>query len=239
MTKKRDVRNYYIPLAAQSALLAVFGIAYGTIITHLHDNKTIAPVQVEGINRHSRLYVIFWALAGIALGNMLPWIDEKWSSAEEEPERPSSSSNNRRFSDSDENPVDWTPMVRSVGAFVGIAFAIRRLPWQSTLQESLTLALANPVLWYMIDRSTPGFALSSGVGVAGTLVLLAVKSDIVPVPTKFASDRLDFDSTQQPGISESFVSTEQIGMWTWIASVLFCSCLCFGNIGRRLALDRR
>ncbi len=30
--------------------------------------------------------------------------------------------------------------------------------------------------------------------------------------------------------------TVEAGIWT--LSVLFCSCLCFGNIGRRLALSR-
>ncbi len=30
------------------------------------------------------------------------------------------------------------------------------------------------------------------------------------------------------------VSAESVGVGTWIASVLFCSCVCFGNIGRRL-----
>ena len=34
------------------------------------------------------------------------------------------------------------------------------------------------------------------------------------------------------------VSNESIGVGTWIASVLFCSSVCFGNIGRRLALER-
>ena len=58
--------------------------------------------------------------------------------------------------------ADWNPVVRSVGAFVGIAFAIRRLPWQSTLQVSLTLALVNPVLW-LPDRSIEAW-LSAVVG---------------------------------------------------------------------------
>ncbi|EOD45229.1 putative insig domain-containing protein [Neofusicoccum parvum UCRNP2] len=50
--------------------------------------------------------------------------------------------------------------------------APRKLQWQSTLQISLTLALVNPALWYLLDRSKPGFTLSMLVGLTGTAVLL-------------------------------------------------------------------
>ncbi len=35
----------------------------------------------------------------------------------------------------------------------------------------------------------------------------------------------------------SYISRESIEEGIWIMSVLFCSCVCFGNIGRRLALS--
>ena len=119
--------------------------------------------------------------------------------------------------------------------------AQRRLPWQSTLQASLTLALANPALWYLIDRTRAGFGLAAAVGVAGTSLLLNSVPDIVPVPV---DDRrvpiagapegpLVGSPVPVPGLA--WVSYESIGLWTWIASVLFCSALCFGNVGRRLA----
>jgi hypothetical protein len=34
-----------------------------------------------------------------------------------------------------------------------------------------------------------------------------------------------------------YVSRESIEGGIWILSVLFCSCVCFGNVGRRLALS--
>jgi hypothetical protein len=35
------------------------------------------------------------------------------------------------------------------------------------------------------------------------------------------------------------VSYENLALVTWVGSVLFCSCVCFGSIGRRLGvLDR-
>jgi hypothetical protein len=35
-----------------------------------------------------------------------------------------------------------------------------------------------------------------------------------------------------------YISRESVEGGIWIMSVLFCSCVCFGNIGRRLALSR-
>jgi hypothetical protein len=35
----------------------------------------------------------------------------------------------------------------------------------------------------------------------------------------------------------TYVSRESIEGGIWILSVLFCSCVCFGNVGRRLALS--
>lgn len=32
------------------------------------------------------------------------------------------------------------------------------------------------------------------------------------------------------------VSYETLAVVTWVGSVLFCSCVCFGSIGRRLAV---
>ena len=95
----------------------------------------------------------------------------------------------------------------------------RRLPWTSTLQLSLTLALANPVLWYLIDRSMPGFAFSSFIGVIGTSILLLVNPNFVPVPA----------------IHQDLAS-EKVGVYAWLASILFCTTLCFGAIGRKLQL---
>lgn len=116
----------------------------------------------------------------------------------------------------------------------------RKLPWSSPLQASLTLALVNPVLWYLIDRSRPGFLLSTAVGFTGTALLLASNPNILPSPA------LGRNSTAAHGHGSrdnSFDIGSSLGMRresiegaVWILSVLFCSCVCFGNIGRRLAL---
>lgn len=142
--------------------------------------------------------------------------------------------------------VAWNDVVRSVGAFVGIAFAIRKLPWQSTLQLSLTLALANPAIWFLVDRSPPGFILSTLVSLGGTGMLLGVNPALLPSPSprSISSDRIGLSNHTanlqplQDDLVLGLVSHETVGMATWIASVLFVSCVCFGNIGRKLAPRR-
>jgi hypothetical protein len=141
----------------------------------------------------------------------------------------------------------WLDVVRSIGAFVGIAFAIRKLPWQSTLQLSLTLALANPAVWYLIDRSPPGFIVASFAALGGTIVLLGVNPALVPSPTpaqilRNLIGRHGVNGSASALPSDDLVlgvfSQESIGVATWIASVFFVSAVCFGNIGRRLAPQR-
>ncbi|KAI9809884.1 MAG: hypothetical protein M1825_000317 [Sarcosagium campestre] len=231
-----------LPRIFRTTLLFAFGVAYGVIITHLHDDQRIAPVRVEGIDRHDWRYLGFWGIAGVCLGSLLPWVDILWENRLGSKQQTGSRRDKAAVSQSAGGALgaDWNPVVRSVGAFVGIAFAIRKLPWQSTLQVSLTLALVNPVLWYLIDRSKPGFLLSAGVGLTGTAILLGINPSMVPAP---AVAPIPLPTSAAPAGNASYVagkgalvSTETVGVGTWIASVLFCSCVCFGNIGRRLAL---
>ncbi|KAK8202982.1 insulin-induced protein-domain-containing protein [Phyllosticta capitalensis] len=243
-----------LPLFVRAAALFVIGVAYGVIISHLHENIHISPVRVDSIDRGNWSYLLLWGCAGVALGGALPWVDWIWEGDRSAAGRRKGESFGRDAANS-----DWIEAVRSIGAFVGIAFAIRKLPWQSTLQVSLTLALVNPALWYLLDRSKPGFTLSSAVGLAGTLVLLLLgEAAPVVIPAPPIVGNMSASSTptatlrwrQQQGMGMSGGSAgagkdaaalfaagpsyEQLGTATWFWSVLFCSCVCFGNIGRRL-----
>lgn len=190
----------------------------------------------------------------VALGGLTPWVDIFWEDVLRV-EKDAFKSNDRigsdaKFQEDDEAPgasptalgADWNPVVRSIGAFVGIAFAIRKLAWESTLQVSLTLALVNPVLWYLIDRSKPGLLLSTIVGLAGTAIIFSVNPDLVPLPAA-PSPRAGTSSSLGSGNAQGrllgLMSKETLGVATWVASVLFCSSVCFGSIGRRLALRTR
>ena len=94
----------------------------------------------------------------------------------------------------------------------------------------------------MLDRSRPGFLLSTLVGVAGSTLALLLNPEWVPSPTAPAGFYRSGNSSEYAGqrgqgeLLGGLVSYESIGVATWIASVFFCSSICFGNIGRKLAV---
>jgi len=250
-----------LALLLRGVLLFAIGMGYGLLVRHLHTDRKVASFQVEGIikPRNDWRYLLFWGLAGVGLGSALPWVDTLFlDSAEEEKRvlreiksagggiggRSGSVGGTKEVDSGKEEGIwgaDWTPAVRSVGAFVGISYAIRKLPWSSPLQASLTLALVNPVLWYLIDRSRPGLLLSTAVGATGTILLLASNPDMMPSPAFGRNTTTTYGGSTGEGMTEGSdmrlgTRRESIEGAVWILSVLFCSCVCFGNIGRRLAL---
>jgi hypothetical protein len=115
----------------------------------------------------------------------------------------------------------------------------RRLPWQSPLQLSLTLALANPAIWYLLDRTGPCFILATTVALTGTGLLLSINPDLIPSPHTaniIFSGVANATANAMKGqdLVLGTFSMESVGVATWIASVLFVSAVAFGNIGRRL-----
>ncbi|KAI9683345.1 MAG: hypothetical protein M1829_005415 [Trizodia sp. TS-e1964] len=149
-----DFRSWALPLVSRTILLFAFGVAYGVIITHLHDNRHVVPVrlELEGVDRYNLVYLIFWGVAGVGLGSLLPLVDSIW----EETANSNGLSKNSaeglhhggaiKLEDSPSTMAsqsgsglgaDWNPVVRGVGAFVGIAFAI---------VAKITLAINTPSL---------------------------------------------------------------------------------------------
>ena len=131
--KRSGFRGYYMPLALQTVLLFGFGVAYGSIVIHLQETQKITPLPVPDVKRNSVSYHAVWGLIGVLLGNALPLVDSLWSNSlgdgsTEQPlqsprARSSSDQNRGPIVDSDLGPI-WYSAVRSIGAFVGIAFAV-------------------------------------------------------------------------------------------------------------------
>ena len=135
---QQSLLEQFLPLGFRTILLFSFGVAYGVIVSHLHDHQQLAPVQLEGIEQSSWVYLMAWGGVGVLLGGLLPWIDVLWEEVSgRDKEAFASKSQDARPAgdDEDQDPrpasrsesdlgADWNPVVRSVGAFIGIAFAI-------------------------------------------------------------------------------------------------------------------
>jgi hypothetical protein len=108
------------------AALFLFGVVYGLIVSHLHDTRHLAAVHVQGVGRESWVYLASWGIAGVALGSLLPYVDLVWggSSAEQYIQE-------KGLDESPESPISEqiNDVVRSVAAFIGIAFAIVSAPF--------------------------------------------------------------------------------------------------------------
>lgn len=109
---------------------------------------------------------------------------------------------------------DWSSVMRCIGGFIGVAYAATKLPWTSNVQVSCTLALISVVLWFLFDRTRHGFLLSLVIAILGTA----------------AAGMLVFNGLY------SFTQADFFGLRSWIPCILFSSSICFGTIGRQLAI---
>ncbi|KAH8674027.1 insulin-induced protein-domain-containing protein [Xylariales sp. PMI_506] len=236
-------------LGFRTLMLFGLGVLYGALVARFRDgqNKLTGQKVDEALMTRDPGYMMFWGVSGVALGVLLPWFDGVWEGVfgEEEVDEPTEYAVLEDEDAENRRGTDWTLVMRGVGAFVGICFAIRKLPWDSTLQVSLALALVNPFLWYLIDRSKAGFLLAATVGLTGTAVLMGFQTDMIPTPAAGqAASAVRYNVTTKDPLHVERVflgglATQQtLETGIWMLSVLFCCCICFGNIGRRLALNR-
>ncbi|CCU76534.1 INSIG domain-containing protein [Blumeria hordei DH14] len=223
------------------------GVGYGLIIQHIHNETHSKPLQAGCLIQSGTnwKYLTFWGISSLGLGSLLPLVDRVFfenGSAPLKTIHGQDFKQNEYTKNETKSVLDqgWTPIVRSIGTFFGIAFAIRKSPWSSTLQASIALFLADPILWYLIDRSRPGLLLSLAVGAIGTALYIISNSVImlpsVPSNIARADDMIQNYTTIIPGkLTIGWDMKDSLDTAIWVLSVLFCSCICFGNIGRRLA----
>ncbi|KAF7551644.1 hypothetical protein G7Z17_g4881 [Cylindrodendrum hubeiense] len=232
-----------ISLALRGLLLFLLGVGYGVLVTttRFHSGAGNLASFTDGIIRpaYNWAHLAFWGVAGVALGALLPWFDRVWEASfgDDDVVVVEKDGDTKELGSS----TDWALVIRAVGAFVGIVFAIRKVAWASTLQVSLSLALVNPLLWWLIDRSKPGFVLAAAVGLTGSAFLLGVNPDMMPTPSTvpFGNSSVTGATTHDDLLTlGGLARQETVATGVWMLSVLFCSCVCFGNIGRRLAMGR-
>ncbi|GBB95216.1 hypothetical protein RclHR1_00250014 [Rhizophagus clarus] len=109
---------------------------------------------------------------------------------------------------------EWSNVMRCMGGFIGVAYAATKLSWSSNYQVSCTLALISIVLWFLFDRTSHGFMMSTLFSSIGTGVMYMLVSN---------------------GIY-SFTHADFFGVRSWIPCILYSSCVCFGTIGRQLMI---
>lgn len=69
---------------------------------------------------------MFWGISGVLMGSALPWVDDLYSEyfPGDEGKNVVDPGGEEGEGEDEGLAARWTPVVRSVGAFVGIAFAI-------------------------------------------------------------------------------------------------------------------
>ncbi|KAK9447344.1 insulin-induced protein-domain-containing protein [Limtongia smithiae] len=205
-TSSSSVSSSALAALGRMALLFSLGVAYGHLVTQLQDNHllTTATLNVDPTGR----LALSWGALGVVLGALLPLVDSATPQFLGPPRRLAFAS----------GMTAWSPIVRAVGIFMSVSYGIKHLPWTSTLQEAVMLALLNPVLWFVMDASANGFVLSSLTAIFGTAAFAWMYPGHLPAASAWSED--------------------YISVTTWIASVFFCSSVCFGAIGRKLLVTK-
>lgn len=143
--RRQSTAERMASMTGRATLLFGFGVAYGLVVTHLHkttsDGRAAAVMPVpldtaDALGKRSPWFLAFWGIMGIILGSLLPWFDRVWAdlvsasvSLDQEVEAKDDKEGKivvrgRRRRRVMGVHTDWTAVVRSIGAFVGIAFAI-------------------------------------------------------------------------------------------------------------------
>jgi len=108
----------------RAAVLFGFGVAYGALVARLRVDAALSRVDGGAGWR----VLVFWGLAGVAIGHLLPWVDGVWDgagvSARAEAVESGAAEEHAGPRKRGLGGVEWSDVVRGVGAFVGVAFAI-------------------------------------------------------------------------------------------------------------------
>lgn len=217
----------FLSIALKYSILFIFGIGYGQFVKNLHDNQQVKS-HIFDLTKTPILFAFIWGLHGIFLSTLLPYFDSIFPSGSlarknaDERQKQTQIDNDQDDDNDNEDKEsnekggnDWVSIVRASTAFIGLAYGVRKLSWDSSTQVAFLWSCVNPFLWYILDGSRNGFVVSSL-----TAIVEAAGFAI------FAPSHLPPFHTTSYSVYCSVV--------VWIASVFFCCSLCFGNLGRRL-----
>lgn len=118
-------------VVARAALLFIFGMGYGVLVSRLRSETLITfdeysqptPSQVDAgsvptyVASYDWRYLVSWGVSGVALGTLLPWFDGVW-------DRAFGNGGGMLAKARTAPETDWALVVRGIGAFAGVAFAM-------------------------------------------------------------------------------------------------------------------
>lgn len=124
-------------LALRATLLFGLGILYGALVARFQDRRKYATFGMEDAmaqrpfaTTYDVRYMAFWGVSGVVLGGLLPLFDGVWEdmcgrdSAVEDDDLLDQT---RDGEEGTTSSTDWALVVRGIGAFIGIVYAIVRL----------------------------------------------------------------------------------------------------------------
>lgn len=151
-SSSKQLERAYMPgtspvsIILRTGLLFVLGLGYGALVAKFQQEQTTLSTNLtEGIINpgYNLKYLAFWGVSGVVLGSLLPWFDSVWENAFGDPNDIVDSAVQddelRAAAAASENgpATDWTLVMRAIGAFVGIVFAIVSL-YNITRGEALS-----------------------------------------------------------------------------------------------------
>lgn len=123
-----------VSLAARALVLFVLGTGYGVLVTHLHQEQRLLQLSDAShiIPRYNGSYLALWGfgLTGVALGALQPWFDGLWDGlvgSDDDENQEVEADSKENLPDAAKQPAtetDWALVMRAVGVFVGVAFAV-------------------------------------------------------------------------------------------------------------------
>ena len=125
-------RTTALGVVARASLLFLLGVGYGILVTRFHSSsqrdRKFSPLTEDIVTpAWSWKFVAFWGFSGVFLGAILPLVDVVWEDmfggGELQEETPSIAQGSESETEPDATTL-WTSVMRAIGAFVGIVFAI-------------------------------------------------------------------------------------------------------------------
>lgn len=129
-------------LVLRVVTLFLLGVGYGVLVGRLRSSSDRFGGVVSGPREEGSdwKFLLFWGVTGVAMGGLLPWFDRVWEEKfgrRFEPGRKEWRDEDVERKEGDTNAqMDWALVVRGIGAFVGIVFAIVSPPPRPLSQQA-------------------------------------------------------------------------------------------------------